>query len=32
MNIALPRNGLSGAEKKADTIAWTINIPQSSVN
>lgn len=29
IKMALPKNGLSGAEKNADTSACTINIPQS---
>ena len=30
MKIALPRRGLSGAEKNVDTIASTISIPESN--
>jgi len=29
INIALPRKGFSGVEKKADTAAWTNNIAES---
>lgn len=29
MNIALPKKGFSGVEKKADTAAWTNNMAES---